>query len=67
MSDPKKIIRGLRRDAVAQAIADMLVRDYHTQAKDGMFTDTYIFTGDPEFLELVTNIRKVMDQIYAQA
>jgi len=55
--------RGLRRDKVAQAIADAILMDYHIKGRGDFY---HIMPGNPEFLELVKKIRKVMDKVYAQ-
>lgn len=62
--DVAKILREERRDAVAQAIADMLLYDYHIKPRGEFY---HLSPDNPEFMELVTRIRKVMDQAYAQA
>ena len=62
MGDPKKILRGLRLDAVALAIADMLVHTYMVLDPGGRIP----YQDTPEQADLIRNIRKVMDQTYAK-
>lgn len=63
----KTMLRNLRRDAVAQAIADMLVQDYSIQDDSSPSPDTqYVWKDSHEHQQMVRKIRKVMDQTYAK-